>query len=135
MAEPQRRVYARSSAFEGLLAKVYIEIWDAQSNPSLFADKVERFVNIWLPSMFQDKIADEIPDLQSKINDLETKLTILKQASENTDPLTAESIQTGQMPIEIADLAGQVWHAVIDVLTDAGFNFPVGKETATRKMM
>ncbi len=133
--EERRRVYARSSAFEALLVRVYHEIWESQNNPTLFADKEERIVNVWLPSMFQDEIVKKIPDYEDKVNALEAKLAQLQMATRNVDSLTAERIQTSEVPAEIAALAGDVWHAVIDVLTDAGFNFPVGKETQTRKMM
>ncbi len=50
------------------------------------------------------------------------------------DPLSAEKIDSNDIPAEIASLADEIWHAVIDVLTDAGFNFPMGKTKTVRSM-
>lgn len=120
--------------FEALLTRVYMEIWSIQDDPARYADQVERFATVWLPSMFQDKIFEKIPDFDKKISALEEKLALLRAASVDVDPLTAESIESNHIPAEIAALADEVWHAILDVLTDAGFNFPVSKAKQTRKM-
>lgn len=134
MTEDPARVYARSSAFEGLLAKVYLEMWDIQDDPTKYANRVLQFATTWLPSMFQDQIIKKIPDLDKKIDDLEIKLNQIRAASVDANPLTIESIENDHIPSEIAALTDEVWHAILDVLTDAGFNFPVGKAKETRLM-
>ncbi len=128
------RVFARSSAFEGLLSKVYMEIWALQDHPAMFADRVEKFVNTWLPSMFQKEIIKKMPDFEEKVKELEDSLEALREASKNADPLTQEQVTTQLIPEKVAILAADVWHAVIDVLTEAGFNFPYANETPYRKM-
>lgn len=134
MTEDPVRVYPRAGAFEALLAKVYLEIWNIQDDPSQYANRVERFATVWLPTMFQEDIFKKIPDFEKKINELEIKLDQLRAASVDSDPLTIESVEQDHIPAEVAALADDVWHAVLDVLTDAGFNFPVGKPKETRKM-
>lgn len=134
MTQDPARVYARSSAFEGLLAKVYMEIWDVQDDPSRYATRVLQFATTWLPTMFQDQIHKKIPDLDEKLADLEIRLNQLREVSKNSDALIKESIENDRIPNEIADVTDEVWHAILDVLTDAGFNFPVGKVKETRTM-
>jgi hypothetical protein len=84
--------------------------------------------------MFQDQISKKIPDFEKKIANLEIKLDQLNEASVGADSLTIESIENDHIPNEIAEVTDEVWHAILDVLTDAGFNFPVGKVKETRAM-
>lgn len=132
----ETRIYPRSSAFEALLAKVYIELWELQDNPRMFANRVETFVSVFLPTMFQTRIRDEkkFPGLSEKLDEMKAKIETLKQAKTDADPFTVEAIDDWGIPTEEMEFAREVWHAVVDVLTDAGFNFPMAKEAAPREM-
>jgi len=135
-AVEETRIYPRSSAFEALLAKVYIELWELQDNPRMFANRVETFVSVFLPTMFQTRIRDEkkFPGLSEKLDEMKAKIETLKQAKTDADPFTVEAIDDWGIPTEEMEFAREVWHAVVDVLTDAGFNFPMAKEAAPREM-
>ncbi|RLB69418.1 MAG: hypothetical protein DRH04_05250, partial [Deltaproteobacteria bacterium] len=61
------KAYPRSSAFEALLSKVYLELWNLQDQPAAFASRVETFVSVFLPSMFQRKIVEKYPHLHQKL--------------------------------------------------------------------
>lgn len=129
------RIFPRSSAFEVLLAKVYLELWELEDrDPGRFAKRVQSFVTRWLPSMFQEKISAEMPDFERMVAELEDRIGRLEAAKASTDPLTADAIDTGSIPEENAEFAGEVWHAVVDVLTKAGFNFPLATAKPRRYM-
>lgn len=128
------RIFPRSSAFEALLAKVYLELWDIQDNPTLFAQRVETFVSTFLPTMFQTRINEKFPDFDEKLAKMETEIGKLERIKFNVDPLTAETIGRENIPAEEADFARDVWHAIVDILTEAGFNFPMAVERPRRKM-
>lgn len=133
----ETRIFPRSSAFEALLAKVYLELWDLQDNPAAFTNRVEKFARVWLPSMFQTKVAEKLGpegEFNEKMDKLEAEINRLEQAEAHTDPFTAETIAKGSIPAEEADFAGDIWHAIIDVLTEAGFNFPIARRVERRKM-
>lgn len=133
--ESETRIFPRSSAFEALLAKVYIELWELQDSPAMFASRVETFVSVFLPTMFQTRIKEKFPELTEKLDVMNRRVSILEQVKQKTDPLTGELIDGGSIPAEDADFAGEVWHAVVDVLTEAGFNFPMAKTPPRRRMM
>jgi len=130
----ETRVFPRSSAFEALLAKVYMELWDLQDNPEMFARRVEKFACVFLPSMFQTKVADEFPDFEQRLKEMEAEINKLKQVKVGTDPFTQEAIEKGNIPAEKADFAEEVWHVIVDILTEAGFNFPMARKIERRKM-
>lgn len=130
----ETRIYPRSSAFEALLAKVYLELWDLQDNPAMFARRVETFVSVFMPTMFQTRLNAKFPDLNEKLEKMEAEIDKLNQLKPYTDPFTADEIDRGSIPSEEADFAREVWHAVVDVLTDAGFNFPMAREVSRRRM-
>lgn len=121
----------RRSAFEQLLGRVYLEIWeDCNTNRAEFAKRVKRFVDTFLPSIFQEKILEKIPDFEEKLAKMEASIEALKRLQSESDSLTAEQIDQRNIPEERAELAEEVWHAVVDVLTDAGFNFPMAPRAA-----
>lgn len=126
MSEPAPRVFPKSSAFEALLARAYLELWDLQDDPVAFSNRVEKFARVWLPSMFREKLREKLPDLEARFNEMHKNIALLKKMERETDPYTADAIEKGSIPAQEADFAEEVWHAVMDVLTDAGFNFPVG---------
>lgn len=128
------RTFPRSSSFEALLGRVYIELWELQDNPAMFSRRVEMFVSVFLPSMFQKKIIDKHPDLEEKMNMMMKRVDKLEQSKNNTDALVGSAIDNECIPAEEAEFAGEVWHAIMDVLTEAGFNFPVATEAPRRKM-
>ena len=129
--EEERRIFPKSSAFEALLAKVYLELWEvANANPAEFAQRVRRFTKVFLPSMFQKKI----PDFSEKIANMKANIGELKELQKKTDSLTADEIEKTSIPEEEAELAEEVWHAVVDILTDAGFNFPMSGARPRRRM-
>ena len=130
----ETRIYPRSSAFEALLARVYLELWELQDNPALFSDRVETFVSIFLPSMFQDKLKEKNPELVKKLESMKVEISKLEKTKTTADALTGEVIDHSIIPGEEADFAGEVWHAVIDVLTEAGFNFPMARQVSRRRM-
>jgi len=123
--EEQKQAYPRSSAFEALLVKVYLEMWELQDNPTLFAARVERFARVWLPSMFQNKIEEKFPDCYEEMKKMENRVSLLEKARASADPFVKEAIDASSIPAEEARFAEDVWHAIIDVLTEAGFNFPL----------
>ena len=129
--EDERRIFPKSSAFEALLAKVYLELWDASNtNPAEFAQLARRFVSVFLPSMFQKKI----PDFSEKVAKMEANIAALEKLQSEVDPLTSEEIRRTNIPEEEAALAEEVWHAGVDVLTEAGFNFPMSGAKPRRQM-
>jgi hypothetical protein len=130
----ETRIFPKSSAFEALLARVYMELWELQDQPALFASRVEKFARVFLPSMFQGKIREKLPDFDNKLDKMEAEVDRLKRAQINVDPFTADMIERGEIPSEKADFAEDVWHAIVDVLTDAGFNFPVARKVPRRRM-
>ena len=130
MEEPQPRIFARSSAFEVLLARVYLELWELQDNPTMFARRVEVFAKCFLPTRFRQQIAKEFPDLEEKITKLEAKIVGLEKAKLAQDPLGQEAIDAYCIPAEDVEFAFDVWHAIVDVLTKAGFNFPIDSPTS-----
>jgi hypothetical protein len=132
--EDSIRIFPRSSAFEALLAKVYVELWELQDNPAMFARRVETFVSVFFPTMFQTRLKEKFPDLAEKLVRMEVNIDRLEQVKTNVDPFTEDAINNVGIPVEEADFAREVWHAAVDILTEAGFNFPVSKTLPTRLM-
>lgn len=130
----QIRVFPRSSAFEALLSKVYLELWELQDNPTMFASRVNIFANFFLPTMFQEKVSDKFKDLSDDLARMNERIKQLKETRKNSDPFTRDKIDTQAIPTEEAEFAMGVWHKIVDVLTDAGFNFPVSKAHERRLM-
>ena len=133
MVEAQR-VFPRSSAFEALLAKVYLELWDLQDDPNMYTRRVRHFVEVNLPTMFQEKVADKFPDFYIEIEATKRRVDALQALKGKVDPLDADTIEKVAIPSEEAELAKRVWHYTVDVLTEAGFNFPISKEKPRRLM-
>jgi len=129
--EEGARVFPRSSAFEMLLGRVYQELWALQNNPAEFYNRVETFVSVFLPSMFQNKMP---PELAQKIEEMEKKVAALEEKKKHIDPLTADDIERVEIPAVKMEAAREILHAAIDVLTDAGFNFPMSKVPEIRRM-
>jgi len=134
--EDEPRIFPRSSAFEALLARVYLELWEIQDEPAIFNRRVEIFVNNFLPSMFQNKLRDEkrFPDLNAKMLKTRERVGIIEQARAKADPLTQIEFSASVMPSEESEFWWDVWHAVIDVLTEAGFNFPMAMTKPRARM-
>jgi len=130
----ETRIYPRSSAFEALLAKVYLELWDLQDDSAMFARRVETFVSVFMPTMFQTRLNAKFPDFGEKMDKMEAEIDKLEQLKPYVDPFTEEAIDRGSIPGKEADFARDVWHAVVDVLTDAGFNFPMAIDRERRKV-
>lgn len=130
----ETRIFPRSSAFEALLARVYLELWELQDNPAMFARRVETFVGVFLPTMFQDRLNAKFPHLGEKMEQMEAEIDRLERLKLSTDPFTADAIERGSIPSEEADFAREIWHAVVDILTDAGFNFPMAVAKPRRMM-
>jgi len=126
-----RRAYPRASAFEALLGRVYLELWTLQDNPKEFYSRVETFVNVFLPSMFQRKLPEE---LAKKIEEMNQRVEALRKKKQHVDPLTAEIIEREEIPAVQMEAAREILHAAIDVLTDAGFNFPMARGPIMRRM-
>ena len=125
MSEPAPRIFPRSSAFEALLARVYLELWDLQDDPATFSNRVEKFARVFLPSMFRDKLKEKLPDFDARFDEMHKNIDLLNKMKLGTDPYTADAIEKGSIPAQEVDFAEEVWHAIVDVLTEAGFNFPV----------
>jgi hypothetical protein len=123
--ENTTRIMPKVSAFENLLGRVYIELWELQDSPAMFSRRVEMFVSVFLPSMFQKKIIEKHPHLQEKLERLQRNVRVLESSKVEADALTSSAIDMECIPVEEAEFAGEVWHAVVDVLTEAGFNFPM----------
>jgi hypothetical protein len=134
MPEEAIRVFPRSSAFEALLSKVYLELWELQDNPVAFASRVNVFASYFLPSMFQDKVMAKSENLTDDLTKLNTRVKELEDYKKNVDPFTEDAIRAQVIPQEEAEFAMKVWHKIVDVLTDAGFNFPVSKSKERRQM-
>lgn len=130
--ETTTRTFPRSSAFEMLLGRVYIELWELQENPSLYASRICRFVTIWLPSMYQEKLIAKLPNYEERIKALDERTADITKGAKGTDAFTEDYAKSTAIPIEEAEFADEVWHATMDVLTEAGFNFPISKEKGYR---
>jgi hypothetical protein len=128
------KIYPRSSAFEALLAKVYIELWELQDYPSAFSKRVHTFVYFFCPSQIQDKIAEKYPDFDKDVDALMLRLGELEGVKRSVDALDASAIDNVIAPGEEQELALKVWHGVVDALTDMGFNFPRAMEKSARRM-
>ncbi len=128
------RIFPRSSAFEALLAKVYLELWDIQDDPIAFTRRVEKFVKVFLPTMFQTKVGEKLPDFKDRLAEMEANVSRLEQTKRHVDPFTEELIDRGSIPTEEAEVAEEVWHATVDILTKAGFNFPMATSKPRRQM-
>lgn len=126
------RVFPRASAFEALLAKVYLELWDIQDNPSMFVRRVETFVKVFLPTMFRNRI--KLDNLNEKLLEMLKRIEMWETTKQNADPLTEDAINQGSIPAEEAEFAREVLHETIDILTEAGFNFPVATKKPRRQM-
>lgn len=132
--EPEPRIFPRSSAFEALLAKVYLELWELQENDRpKFARRVRQFVKVWM-TIFRSKLPDKLPNYDEKLKKMDEKIKELEQIKQDADPLTEESIDRESIPEVEAELAEEVWAAVVDILTDAGFNFPMAAAKPRRYM-
>lgn len=134
MSELAPRIFPKSSAFEALLARVYLELWDLQDDPATFSNRVEKFARVWLPSMFRDKLKEKLPDFETRFAEMHKNINLLKKMALDTDPYSADAIEKGSIPAQEVDFAEEVWLAVMDVLTEAGFNFPVGTRVPRRRM-
>jgi len=134
MSEPAPRIFPRSSAFEALLARVYLELWDIQDDPAMFARRVEKFARVFLPAMFKVKLKEKLPDFDARLDEMHRNINLLKNAQRKTDPYTASVIDSGSIPAEEADFAEEIWHEIVNVLTDAGFNFPMARQVERRRM-
>lgn len=130
--EATTRTFPRSSAFEMLLGRVYIELWELQENPSLYASRICRFVTIWLPTMYQKKLIEKLPGFEARIAALDERTANIRKNALGTDAFTEDFAKSVAMPVEEAEFADEVWHATMDVLTEAGFNFPISKEKGYR---
>jgi hypothetical protein len=133
-SEETKRVFPRSSAFEALLAKVYLELWELQDNPPAFTSRVRNFVEFFLPTMFQEKVAGKFPDLNTAIEATERRVNALQALKSKVDSLDGDDINRLAIPLEEVELAKRIWHHTVDVLTEAGFNFPISKTTPRRLM-
>jgi len=134
MPEEAIRVFPRSSAFEALLSKVYLELWELQDNPNAFASRVNVFASYFLPSMFQDKVVAQSKNIADDIAKLNARVKELEESKAHVDALVEDNINTRLIPQEEAEFAMKVWHKIVDVLTEAGFNFPVSKSKERRQM-
>lgn len=121
------KIYPRSSAFEALLAKVYIELWELQDNPAMFSKRVHTFVYFFCPSQIQDKIAEKYPEFDKDVDALMLRLNALEGIKGRVDALDASAIDNIIAPGEEQELAMKVWHGVVDALTDMGFNCPTSQ--------
>lgn len=137
MGEEPRRIFPRSSAFEAQLAKVYLELWDiVDDDPARFVRRVNTFVSVFLPTMFQKHIKEDkrFSKLNEKLLEMLKRIDMLEKAKHDVDALTEDAINKGSIPAEEAEFAREVWHAAVDVLTEAGFNFPISAAKPRRRM-
>lgn len=129
----EKRIYPRSSAFEALLAKVEMDLWNLRNYPDEFANSVREFVQIHLPSMYQDKLKEKI-DFAKEFDEMDGRVGALRKGMKGMDPFDEEAVHVYAIPAEYKELAEKIWHATVDVLTDAGFNFPISRGVPRRRM-
>lgn len=129
MAETMR-AYPRSSWFEALLARVALELWDLQDNPVPYVNRVKYFVRT-MPSIYRERIPNFFPgNYEEETKKLDAKLVEWDIVKSSADALDASTIDAVAKPAEELEFAIDVWSAIVDVLTDAGFSFPMSKEAA-----
>ena len=131
MSEDAVRIFPKSSAFETLLHKVYLDLWGLRDYPQAYFDAVIRFVDVDMPSMFQEKIHDKIKLFGSTYEEekarMEANVRLLREGMSNANPFDKALITSQEIPRARAEFAEKLWHAAVDVLTEAGFNFPMAK--------
>lgn len=130
------RVFPRSSALEAQLAKVKLDLWELRNNPIAFTDSVDFFISTFLPTMFQKRLLDKkkFPHLKEKLTAMQERVNELKAAKMGIDPLSQDTIDKESIPKEEMKGAQAVWHAVEDVLTEAGLNIPIAVTKPRAKM-
>jgi len=122
--EKEQRIFPKSSAFELLLGKVYLELWELDNNdPAEFAKRVNNFVDHWFP--WRKELKEKFPELREKLEQMDRNIKSLKQMQLQTDPLSADEIERRNIPEEEANYAREVWRAVREILKDKGFDFPI----------
>ena len=131
MSEEAIRIFPKSSAFEMLLGKVQLDLWEAQTNPALYYRLVKHFVDVDLPTMFQNKVKEKI-DFDVEFNKLEESIKRLREVQQKTDALNAAEIENNDIPAEYSLFATKVWHATVDVLTAVGLELHAEKALKTR---
>jgi hypothetical protein len=122
--DDETKIFPRFSAFEVLLSKVYLELWDRQnSDPAGFALRVEHFANTWFS--WTDELILKFPDLKQKLDQLHARIKNLQTIKNDVDPFTADIIDRVIIPNEDADFAREVWRGIRKILTDKGFDYPI----------
>lgn len=131
MPEDSVRIFPKSSAFEMLLGKVQLDLWEAQTKPALYYQLVRHFVRVSLPSMFQDEVRKKI-DFDAEFGSVEKEINKLRKKQQTSDALIADDIEKTSIPETYMEFAEKVWHTTVDVLTAAGMQFPMAKAPAPR---
>ena len=106
-----------------VLARVYGELWERQDDDAFVVARVYRFVRSFFP--FKDDLRNKLKNFDSELAKMEARVDKLERAKTGADSLTAEAIDGSVVPAEEAEFAWIIWEAVVDVLTDLGFNYPI----------